>query len=208
MGREKNIFEFYRRYTIRSQALATSFAHPPRLRTNESCSRPHELGREGALIQLQDYWATFVRGVVLTSATKKIVTASGNRFSNPYPDEPAALQALRSTFSGQAGKPPWWEPTWFDPVQVIDAANRLALPNAAQLSLGYGMTPSPLEEMRAIRNFFAHRTKRTASQVSRVVGVKNSEEMHNFLAAPVVGGATRFEQWAAQLSIMARTMVD
>jgi hypothetical protein len=185
-----------------------AFMHPPVTRTEELCSRPHELSREAAVIQLQDHWATFARAVVMSSATKRLQRASENRQRGPYITEVAALNALRATFTGKAKKSPYWEPTWFDPVQVIDAVNRLAVPNAGQLSAGFGITPNPFESLRATRNFFAHRTKRTASEVNRVVGLSGSEEIHIFLTQPVVGGATIFEQWVAQMMIMGRVVVD
>jgi hypothetical protein len=208
MSGEKSLYDSFHRFSVRASFLSNAFVTPPISRTPHACSDSHELGREGSVIQLQDHWATFVRRVVMTCSTQKHMTAGGRHYQGPFSTEVAALNSLRATFVGKSKKPPYWEPTWFDAVQVIDAVSRLGLPNSSQLSLGLGITPSPNESLRAIRNFFAHRTRRTASEMNRVANVANSAEAHAFLSERVTGGATRFEQWVSQLLIIARQVVE
>jgi len=178
---------------------------------NESnaCADVHLLGRETACVQLQDAWSNFCRDVIFRSWRGGLHTLEG-KFIARRPGEislSAALTELRSTYTGRAKKARHWEPRWFDPVEAIEAASRLAIPNLPDVSGGIGLSPSPLAELRAVRNFFAHRGERSVSKLSAWVPHPATDAVHQHVSAMTGGGALRFERWVAQLDLMARVTV-
>lgn len=197
----------YSAYSHASSRIVRGFtAHPTEFDTS-TCSDAHGLTREAALIQLQDRWNGFCRSLILRSAVGGIRTLSGLNLVRAYSSEAAALQALRGTFTGRDRKGANWEPKWFDPSEAIDAASRLVIPNYATVSAALGATPSPLEELRCVRNFFAHRGALAATTMRRVVGVGCTLDAHAYVVAPQLGGATRFETWALTMERQARAAV-
>lgn len=172
-----------------------------------ACAPSHELAREGAVIMLQDAWSRFCRETVLVCAAGHVRTTGGSVIPRKFSSRTAALSALRATFTGQSKKAKDWEPKWFDATQAIDAAQRLAIPNFATVSAAIGSSPSPLGELRAVRNFFAHRGATAGVTARTVVGVASTFEVHDYLTAPQLGGALRFELWIDLLRAMARAGV-
>jgi hypothetical protein len=167
---------------------------------------PHQLGREAAVIRLQDRWGSFVRDLILTSYVGNVVTASGNPIPKLMPGlrKATALDHLRITFTGRTKKLPWWEPNWYDAAEAIDAATRLQIGNLAEISAGIGLTPSPLDELRAARNYVAHKNKQSVEKIAPHLRAHPSRaSLHAYLQAPVVGGVSRFAAWCIQLDQMA-----
>jgi hypothetical protein len=179
-------------------------AAPPSL----SCHSSQQLACEGAVIKLQDRWAHFCRELVLNSAVGAVRTTQGNFIVRRFGTEYEALKALRATFTGKSKKRPDWEPRWFDPGEAIDAAQRLRVVNFGTVSAALGSTPSPLDDLRAVRNFFAHRGKLAGSTARVRLGLCTTADLHSYLAFPLLGGALRFESWVLTLQIIARAAVN
>ena len=74
----------------------------------------------------------------------------------------SVLPALMGTFSKKES-----EPKWFDSAECIDAARRLQVQNLTTIAAGLGATTSPAESLRNVRNFYAHRGKRTAQEAGK-----------------------------------------
>jgi hypothetical protein len=160
------------------------------------------------VIKLQDRWGAFSRDLVLLSAVGSVRTTSGMSITRQCGSSAVALRTLRATFTGRATKGRDWEPKWFDPAEAVDAAGRLRISNFAAVSAALGATPAPLAELRAVRNFFAHRGAVAGSTARRVIGVATTPEVHDYLTATLSGGALRFEVWIAMLQSMARAAVS
>lgn len=186
-----------------AESFVTSFAevHP--------CSDVHILGRESATFTLQDEWSNFCRDVIFRSWRGGTTSLGGAFIPKRRGDTSsrAALAALRSTYTGRLKKAWYWEPKWFDPIEAIDAATRLRISNIAEVSAGIGLTPSPLGELRAVRNYFAHKGVQSVQNLKPFVAQPTSGLVHDYLSAPTQGGALRFERWVAQLEVMARATV-
>ena len=200
----------YWRFSRRADQIAQAFRHASELPVDPACLRAHLLARENATIQLQDQWSSFCRDVVLMSWRGNVSTLAGRTLlaRRGSSSESAALSALRSTFTGRLKKPRNWEPKWFDPAETIDAARRLGVPNFAEIAAGVGITPSPLDELRAVRNYFAHRGSLSSSRLAPFLKVPvNSAMAHRHLTSLTLGGATTFERWATELDAMARVAV-
>jgi hypothetical protein len=114
---------------------------------------------------------------------------------------------LRSTYTGRLKKSKHWEPKWFDPIESMDAAARLGIANYAGVVAGIGLTPSPLDEIRAVRNYIAHKGEMSVRNLVPYVQPPNVAAVQAHVSAPTGGGALRFERWVAQLDVMARVAV-
>ncbi len=150
---------------------------------------------EKALIQLQIEWEHFVRNLILDSATGQFVNSTGTVTSQKYPGIPsreAAAHQLVSLFPKRR-----FEPDWYLPPEAIDAAIRLGVSNSPQIAAELGVTPWPIDELRHLRNFIAHKSKRAALTV-RGTGIVNASEAIDVLSIAFqygAGGAKRYIEW-------------
>lgn len=161
------------------------------------------------MIQLQDQWNVFCRDLVIRSWKGGVQTLSGRSLQagSGRRSETDALDALRRTYTGKLRKSARWEPKWFDATETIEAATRLGLANLAEISAGVGLTPAPLDEIRAVRNFMAHRGRQSSAALRSQTARSSSAELDGYLCELSLGGAPRFETWVAQLDVMAYVAV-
>lgn len=150
---------------------------------------------EKALIQIQIEWEHFVRDLILDSATGNFENGSGPIISRSHPSlrsREAAAHRLIGTYPNRQ-----FEPDWYLPVQAIDASIRLDVSNQAQIAAELGVTPWPIEELRHVRNFIAHKSKRSALAV-RATGIVGAPASIDVLEAALqygTGGAKRYIEW-------------
>ena len=175
------------------------------------CPSIHRDGRELCVVRLHDSWARFCRELVIQSAADRPITTTGTivirapgigRRSDVIP-------ALRSTYT-LAQQQKWYEPRWADAAACIDAAKRLQLANAATISAAIGSTPSPVEHLRRVRNFIAHRGRDTASlliPVAASIGLKRFRYPEDIIAARIPPGMALFMTWTVRLRAIARAAV-
>lgn len=204
-----NLGARYWRFSRKADAIAATFrfaAGPADL----GCLDAHAFSREAAAILLQDQWNSFCRDLIIGSWRGGVTTMGGvNLPSRTGPTgEAVALTALRATYTGKQKKSGNWEPKWFDALAAIDAARRLAVPNFNSVVAGIGITPSPLDELRAVRNYFAHRGRETVTRLAPFVpaGVSDAA-VHALITGTTLGGAMVLERWASELDTMARAAV-
>jgi hypothetical protein len=118
---------------------------------------------EKALIELQIEWEHFVRDLILDSATGRFENASGPIKSKRYPylrSREAASHKLITLYPKRR-----IEPDWYLPAKAIEAAVLLDVTNVAQIAAELGVSPWPIDELRHVRNFIAHKSKRAALNV-------------------------------------------
>lgn len=206
MGR-KELGGVFRRFVKESEALLTAFNAPS---SSDACIRCHRLGREMCVVRLHDAWFRACEELVMASACDEPFTANGRVVPRTVSARSDVVPSLRSTFTGRSKRPSWWEPDWGSPLKLLDAAQRLHLPNYHSLSLGMTLTPNPTEDLRKLRNFFAHRNRDTAILVA---GVSTSRGLPpRFTAEQLVShrippGITIFEGWVRELQTMLRIAV-
>lgn len=201
-----NLGARYWRFSRKIDEIAGAFQHASSTLKDPDCAGAHLLARESATIQLQDQWSCYCRDVIINSWQGGVQTLGGAKIPRRLGDasEQAALNALRATFTGAARKSKHWEPKWFDPNQAIDAAKRLGLPNLVSLSGGIGLTPSPLDELRAVRNYFVHRGRESADRLSLHLSAHPTEtSAHLFVSQLTLAGVPAFVRWTAELDTMA-----
>lgn len=118
---------------------------------------------ERALIQIQIEWEHFVRGLILDSATGSFSNSAGRVYSTTFSSirsREAAAHKLVSLFP-RSNK----EPDWYLTPKAIDAAMKLGVSNLSQIAAELGVTPWPMDDLRHLRNFIAHKSKNAALKV-------------------------------------------
>lgn len=150
---------------------------------------------ERAIIQIQVEWEQFVRSIVLDSAIGEYYNSTGQVYSGAFSElrsREAAAHKLVSLYSRRR-----YEPDWYIPNDAIDAADRLAISNFADVAAELGQTPWPIEDLRYLRNFVAHRSKRSALNV-RTAGLPNhgaSIRVIEIATEYDPGGLKRYDTW-------------
>lgn len=201
-----NLGARYWRFSRKLATIAEAFQHACSQPVDPHCLATHELARENATIQLQDQWSAFCRDLILGSWRGGAVTLGGARIPRRPggASDAAALHALRATYTGSAKRSRQWEPKWFDPIQAIDAAKRLSIPNLVNVSLGLGLTPSPLDQLRAVRNYFAHRGQESSTRLAlHLTSHPTNAGAHLFVSQLTLGGVPAFVRWTAEIETMA-----
>lgn len=157
-----------------------------------------------AVVRLQDCWARFCRNLVLLSARGRVRTAGGATLlrSPLVHRNQSPLDALKMTYSRRRQRWVFWEPKWFDSGQAIRAAQQLRIANFAAVSAGLGLAGHGIDELRACRNFLAHRNQLSDDELDplrnrlRVPMSTPAEQLANTV---VPGGISLFDEWCAEL---------
>lgn len=162
------------------------------------------------VVRLHDEWAQFSRDAVFISARGGTLTRGGTLIARSsllgINDEPMSL--LETTWkAAHKGRWPRFGPPFDDPAIAIKAANHLAINNLSQFSAGMAAATNAPLELKACRNFLAHRHQWTAkhreitSLRSRIgaPGVAVGE----LPAYSISAGMTVFEEWCLDLEDLA-----
>lgn len=154
---------------------------------------------EYCILRLQDRWSWYVREYCLISAcggeTLRDGTPVGS--AHAFRSESDALNYLRAQRPNVGND---WEPDWHVPQQVTGVARSLGLTNAAQLLGALGVIDNPFDEIRACRNFLAHRGPRAFAKFR---GVSPIEPPLKFVAEVTGAGEIRFSGWCRKLQNIA-----
>ncbi len=162
---------------------------------------------EHIVYQLQNCWESFVRELILCSATGQYRNQSGlvhSSLSRKISSKEQAAIVLISLYPNRS-----IEPSWYLSDQAINAATKLQLSNLADITAVLGSTPWPLDDLRYVRNFFAHRSKRSAQEV-RALPWFNSKQpitVENTCFDFDTTGIRRIEAWGTFMKLAARQLV-
>ena len=121
---------------------------------------------ERALIQLQIEWELFVRNLILDCATGKYKNKLGVVYSKVNCDlhnREKACYFLLSNYKRNKV-----EPDWYLPNEAVKAAIFLDVSNIATISAQLGLSPWVIDDLRYVRNFIAHRSKRSALKLREI----------------------------------------
>jgi hypothetical protein len=136
------------------------------------------------------------------------VTLAGQPVPRSHPsivDRASAISFLLGTYKKRQ-----YEPKWGDVVECIDAAKRLKIANLPTVSAGLGASNSPAEEIRHIRNYYAHRKVGSASRAIATnlftagATYPNVRDLLQFTS----GGNRIIESWVQQLMAVATASVQ
>lgn len=101
------------------------------------------------------------------------------------------------------------EPDWYKPIESIDAASRLKIANLSKFAGAVGSTPWLIDELRYTRNFFAHRSKRSALDVRDLPWFSKGQpiEAETTMFAFHIGGLRKIEAWGDFIKTIAGAMI-
>lgn len=166
------------------------------------------------LVGLFDTWSRFCRDLVLMSSVGGVLTLSSSLVArSPFVgvrDDP--IVALEVQWRSAGLKWPRFGPSWDRQSDVLDAARVLALANSPAIQAALGNLPA-IVELRACRNFLAHRHEGTANHreivaLRRRIGASAAKVDSGTLPAQrILGGLTVFEAWCTDLRIAGRLAV-
>ena len=167
-----------------------------------------KLVAEMCVMCLHDAWARFCRELVVTSAYAEPLTATGTRVPKVQGIQRRSqvIPRLLSTYKRRTQ-----EPSWYLARDCIDASSRLQLANHVTISNGIGLSfptlsVSPNDQVRMVRNFFAHKNPDTAREVKQVARSLNLPTSDNASGVPttlIPPGITAFAFWVNCLRSMA-----
>jgi hypothetical protein len=163
-----------------------------------------------SVLRLHDAWARFSRSLVLFSAGSHAYTASSMRLPRA-PHVSALSDVIPRLRSLYPKKPPWWEPRWGDITECLAAAKALAIVNYATVAAALSATPSPVDDVRILRNYFAHRseeTSRKAIDVGRKLGAAGKIRPVDVAVLIVGPSETVFNQWVSQFLGIAEAAIQ
>jgi hypothetical protein len=164
----------------------------------QECIEPHQNNREWCVIYLFDAWARCCRSLVVNSAHASPVSPSGTVVVPVAASEPDVLATVRKGF-GRGGI---WEPQWGSPGDAVQAAVHLRISNFAQVSAALGAAPNPAEDVRIVRNFIAHRNRRTGADLGALgsrLRIPTGHGVDRLLMMPSPPSPTLFDRWVSEL---------
>ena len=156
---------------------------------------------ELCVIRLHDAWSRFCRELIVTSAYAKPLTAQGNR----VPRAPGVKRRDQVIPEFPVTYP------WYMSERCLDAARRLNVSNYSAISGGIGasflgVSPSTNDQVRLVRNFFAHRHQESASkalEIARSLNIPGITHPRSLVVATAPPGISVFGLWANRLRLMA-----
>ena len=159
--------------------------------------------REMCVMRLHDAWARFCRELIVISAYAKPITAQAQQVQRApqIKKRNDVIPKLMSTYRKRR-----FEPRWYDAAECLDAAKRLKISNFSVIMSGLGISPSPVEDLTYVRNFFAHRSYENAQ---RVVDITTQLNLSTALRPDLIvietvpPGVSVFGKWVSQLHTMA-----
>jgi hypothetical protein len=185
------------------------------LQAAAEASPPLELNAvsEYCIVQLLDCWNRFVRDIVLASATGRARDVNGKAIL-PGPQgalsRAAAMQYVRIKWP-KGKKPYHWEPSWFDVGQADMVLDVLQPANALTLKTALGANTNPTEQLRAVRNYCAHRGPISAAKLrhpTRNWGPAQWRRPHDLVFhRPLQQMDSIYEGWTGGFRLVASAMV-
>lgn len=162
---------------------------------------------EHIVYQMQNCWESFVREMILCSATGYYSNRYGpvkSSLSSKITSKEQAAAVLVSLYPRRR-----FEPDWYLSREAIDAATRLQLSNLPDITAVLGATPWPLDDLRSVRNFFAHRSKRAAKEVRALSWFNSAQSItiENTCFDFDMTGNRRIESWGAFMKLAANQLI-
>jgi hypothetical protein len=166
---------------------------------------------DGCLVSLWDAWSRFLRTLVLASAAGETLGLGGTTYVPSTPrSEGQVLAHLVANRSGNNFAIVNGEPKWNNIANLASIVTFLSIPNAnvivnavssSSISLGPLAVINPLEEIRKCRNFVAHKSPNTRSDIQPYfigpyLGLKDHMRQRR-------SGVETFSEWCECLEALA-----
>ena len=161
-------------------------------------SRREQLAAEMVIVRMYDGWARYCRELVILSACGNTLTLSGTVVPAVIKRRSDVVPALLATYVRRQ-----YEPKWAIAAECIDAASRLRIANLSTLAGALGATNSPAEEIRNVRNYYAHREQGAAARAIACSVFAGARPIVFDLAAYRKSGETFLDSWVNGLVLVA-----
>jgi hypothetical protein len=152
-----------------------------------------------SVIRLYDAWARYSRELIILSAWGNSVTLSGAVVPAVVKRRSDVIPTLLATYT----KRRQYEPKWASATECIDAASRLKIANLGTIAAALGATNSPAEEIRNVRNYYAHRRQGAAARAIACRVFIGTKPIVFDLAAYKNAGETILDSWTKGLMLVA-----
>lgn len=166
--------------------------------------RASQLMAEMSVIRLCDSWARFCRDMIVISAYGRTTTLDGtilgaNLHAN-LTNKNQVIPHLLSLYKKRT-----YEPNWHRASECINAGELLRIQNLANVSAALGANNSPAEEIRHVRNFYAHRNKDTWAKAQSTGCFTNVNPTVFDLNQYIEGSITVIDSWKQRLLAIAES---
>lgn len=209
----------YNRFCSKSNVLLTLFyeeqktinQHPESKNIQAMC-----------IIKLYSLWEWFSKELIIISASYQPISKTGliikrlpqikNRYDVLNELETQAKQNFLKMHPTKKFK--WREPKWYNPRETIKAATNLNIDNLSIIVSALSLTPAPHEDIRIIRNYFAHYNEDTAKKIQTVLrrlhlaNTFTAYDIINARSTASVSAVCIFENWINTLKIMADNAIQ
>ncbi len=166
--------------------------------------RQAELACEMTIIRMHDAWARYCRELVILSAYGRTVSLSGAPISPSSISIKNCGMVVPALLASYKSKKIHFEPEWADAAKCIAAAHRLSIANVLTVSAALAAANSPADDLRRVRNFYAHRNKSTAKKALVTRSFISTVRPIVFeLAEYTAGGDRIIETWTRGLIAVA-----
>lgn len=199
----------YRKFLSRTTHLLSIFLESE-LRISHRVGYQHSsiMAQEMAIIRIHDEWSRYCKELIILSACGKPVTLSGTVLPR-IPKFRSKNDVIRevSTHFKATNRPQ--NIPWHVPQHIVPLVNKLKLANRSNISAGIGATPSPIDDLRNIRNFLAHKNEISIKKVhetAKALGLSSQFTALNIVKQfdPSRSFATSYiESWVNTLQVMA-----
>ena len=180
-----------RRYSREVDRLTTTFDGRSAPAAGFWTDYPASASRDYSVIRLHDAWARYCRSLVLVSAQGGMTSLDGTRLRRSVPPDVRPLDALKPLLPQSQQRRRNWEPAWHIGGQTINAATLLRVVNITSISLALGASVRQLDELRAVRNYVAHRSPTAAAGLAplrRRIGVSSAVPVERILSLHLLPG--------------------
>jgi hypothetical protein len=199
-----NIQTVYERFLLESSWIKDRYIKSlSELKAHGFRMKCHQLENEMCIIRLHDAWVRFCRDLIFTSAL------GGKTIGGVVVDAAPGVNCFsdieKTRLATYGKKPPKYPPKWGSASLAIDAAQRLGVKNFITIQAALGSTGSPANELRIVRNFYAHRDISTVCEIKKLPWYANNLKFipQDIPGHVVTGGVSRFEQWVDDLQLIA-----
>jgi hypothetical protein len=169
---------------------------------------------DGCIVDIWDAWTRFMRRLYVTCAAGQVWSTCNMSYQPAAPlTEVDVLTRLRAAgaIRGSGVQVFASEPKWFLVTSVAPICQELGLSNASSILNALGSTmvalgggfnmANPLEEIRQVRNYCAHKTPDMANLV--ITQYTAGQTVPTYIQQPTRGGSTRFHDWCEALEAIA-----
>lgn len=167
---------------------------------------------DGCVVSLWDAWNRFLREVVLLSCSDTIIGSRGGIYTPIMKRNEEEVLNYLSANAGRLGvRVIDREPNWYNVTQLAAITSEFGLANSSQIIGAVGVSSielgsagtiaNPIEDVRTVRNFIAHKTKSNLMKVQRLALPSASEHVHSYLWSKTVGGVERFSEWVTAMCV-------